>query len=104
MVDLILAETDEKWEAVRDDTVRKLVEMDEPAVFKAYQKKWDEAAAVIVPMVREIQIKNGVDPYTPEQYADYGNGAKQKLLIIEDDAKDSGAGSEEVSQTTEEEH
>lgn len=102
MVDLILAETDEKWEAVRDDTVRKLVEMDEPAVFKAYQKKWDEAAAVIVPMVREIQIKNGVDPYTPEQYADYGNGAKQKLLIIEDDAKDSGAGSEEVSRTTEE--
>ena len=71
-VDLILAETDEKWESIRNETIRKLVDMGEPEVFKAYQKMWNEAADVIVPMVREIQIQNGIRPYTPEQYADHG--------------------------------
>ena len=76
--DLILAETDEKWEAVRDEVISKLMELDEPAVFKAYQKMWNEAAAVIVPMVYEVQRRNGVEPYTPEQYADHAGGTEVK--------------------------
>ena len=102
MVDLILAESDEEWEAIRDETIRKLVEMEEPEVFQAYKKMWDKAAAVIVPMVREIQIKNGVEPYTPEQYADHGNGAKGDLLKTGENAKDSGDGSAEEAQAEEE--
>ena len=70
MVDLMLAETDEKWEAIRDDTIRKLVELDEPAVFKAYRKMWNDAADVIVPLVNQVQVQNGVEPYAPEDYAD----------------------------------
>ena len=69
-VELVLAETDEEWEAIRDETIRKLVELGEPKVFKAYQEMWDEAASVIVPLVQQTQIKNGIEPYTPEEYAD----------------------------------
>ena len=69
-VDLILSETDEEWEAIRDETIQELVELGEPEVFTAYQKMWNDAAAVIVPLVQEAQIKNGVDPYKPEEYAD----------------------------------
>ena len=69
-VDLILAETDEEWEKIRDEKIRELVELGEPQVFKAYQKMWNDAASVIVPLVRQVQIKNGIDPYTPEDYAD----------------------------------
>ena len=101
-VDLILAESDEKWEEIRDETIRKLVEMDEPAVFKAYQKMWNDAAAVIVPIVREIQIRNGVKPYTPEDYADYGNGSKEALLMTEGYDNYSGDRSQSGSQTAEE--
>ena len=68
MPDLILAETDEEWNAVRDRTIRKLTELGEPEVFRAYQQKWDAAASVIVPLVREAQIANGIEPYTQEQY------------------------------------
>ena len=67
-VDLILAETDEAWNAIRDETIRKLTDLGEPAVFEAYRQKWDAAAAVIVPMVLQIQTENGIQPYTPEQY------------------------------------
>ena len=70
-VDLILAETDEEWEAIRDRKIRELVELGEPEVFKAYKKMWDEAAEIIVPLVHQVQIENGVQPYTPEDYADY---------------------------------
>jgi hypothetical protein len=76
-VDLVLAETDEKWESIRDETIQKLVKMGEPKVFKSYQKKWNEAADIIVPMVQEIQIRNEVEPYTPEQYAEYGTGTEK---------------------------
>ena len=69
-VELILAETDEEWGAIRDETVRKIVKLGEPEVFKAYQKRWNDAAAVIVPLVRQVQIRNGIEPYTPEDYAD----------------------------------
>ena len=70
-VDLILSETDEEWEAIRDETIRELVELGEPEVFTAYQKMWNDAAAVIVPLVQQVQIRNGIDPYTPEEYADH---------------------------------
>ena len=43
--------------------------MGEPDVFRAYQEKWDAAAAVIVPKVLQDQKANGIEPYTPEQYA-----------------------------------
>jgi len=77
-VDLVLAESDEEWQAVRDETIRKLVGMGEPEVFRAYQKMWDKAADVVVPMVRQMQVRNGVEPYTPEQYSDHGNGTEVK--------------------------
>ena len=67
--DLILAETKEEWNALRDETIRKLIQLGEPEVFEAYRQKWDAAAAVIVPLVREVQVSNGIEPYTPEQYA-----------------------------------
>ena len=70
-VDLCLAETDEEWIRLRDETLRKLIDLGEPEVFKAYKVKWDAAADVIVPLVREAQIANGVEPYTPEQYGRY---------------------------------
>ena len=67
-VDLSLAETDETFSTIREETIRKLIEMGEPEVFADYKQKWDAAAAVIVPMVRQAQIENGIEPYTPEQY------------------------------------
>ena len=88
-VDLILSDTDEEWEAIRDETIRELVEIGEPEVFKAYQKMWNDAAAVIVPLVQEAQIKNGVDPYKPEEYADRA-GAGTEVQ----DAERTGAGTE----------
>ena len=75
-MDLVLAETDAEFIELRDRTVRKLTELGEPAVFEAYKLKWDEAAAVIVPLVREAQIANGVQPYTPEQYQNHGAGTE----------------------------
>ena len=71
-VDLTLAETDGEWNAIRDLTIRKLTEMGEPEVFKEYKKMWDTAADVIVPLVRQAQISNGIKPYTPEQYKGHG--------------------------------
>ena len=67
--DLILAETEEEWNALRDETIQKLIRLGEPEVFEAYRQKWDAAAAVIVPLVRQVQAANGIEPYTPEQYA-----------------------------------
>ena len=70
-VDLSLAESDEAWNALRDETIRQLTELGEPEVFEAYRKQWNAAAEVIVPLVREAQISNGIEPYTPEQYERY---------------------------------
>ena len=67
-VDLIFAESDEEWNAIREETIRKLTELGEPEVFAAYRQKWDDAAAVIVPLVRQAQEANGLALYTPEQY------------------------------------
>ena len=67
-VDLALADTDEEWNTIRDETIRQLTELGEPEVFEAYRLQWDAAASIIVPLVREAQITNGIKPYTPEQY------------------------------------
>ena len=67
-VDLILAETDREYDAIRDETIQRLIRLGEPEVFEDYQKKWDAAASVIVPLVRHVQIENGIEPYEPEQY------------------------------------
>ena len=71
-VELALAATDEEWNAIRDDTIRQLIELGEPEVFEAYQRQWNAAAAIIVPLVQQAQSSNGVTPYTPEEYANHG--------------------------------
>ncbi|MBO7674876.1 MAG: hypothetical protein J6S63_07680 [Atopobiaceae bacterium] len=67
-VDLILAKSDKEFNAIRDKTIKKLNDLGEPEVFRAYQQKWDAAAAVVVPLVQKVQAANGIEPYTPEQY------------------------------------
>ena len=89
-MDLILAETDEEWEAIRDEKIRQLVRLGEPEVFKAYQIKWNEAAEVIVPLVRQAQIRNGIEPYTPEEYEDHLGAGTQ----VQNSADHSEAGTE----------
>ena len=78
-VDLCLAENEAEFNALRDKTIRKLIELGEPEVFEAYKELWDEAAAVIVPLVSEAQIANGVQPYTPDQYKNHGAGTETIL-------------------------
>lgn len=68
LVDLVLAETDEEYEAIQKETLQRLVDLGEPEVFVAYKQKWDAAADIIVPLVREAQIAHGIEPYTSEQY------------------------------------
>lgn len=86
-VDLILAETDEEWEAIRDKKILELAELGEPEVFRVYQKMWNDAAEVIVPIVHQVQTRNGVTPYTPEEYADH-LGAGKGEQESEDQYKD----------------
>ena len=73
-VSLVLAESDEDWDALQSAAIDQLLELREPEVFEFYKEQWDAAAKVIVPMVREEQLRNGVTPYTPEDYADHGPG------------------------------
>ncbi len=87
-VDLILAETDEEWEAIRDKKIRELEALGEPEVFKAYRKMWNEAAEVIVPLVQKVQIRNGIEPYTPEDYADHSGAGTE----VQESAAHSEAG------------
>ena len=47
---------------------QKLNDLGEPEVFREFNQKWDAAAAVIVPLVREAQVERGITPYTPERY------------------------------------
>ncbi len=67
-VDLTLAETDEEWNTIRDETIRILTELGEPEVFEAYKQMWDAAAAIIVPLMHQAQAENGIEPYSPEVY------------------------------------
>ena len=69
-VDLVLAETDEEWKTIRDETIRKLIDLGELSVFKAYRRKWNKAAEVIVPIVQQVQTSNGIKPYTRDEYTD----------------------------------
>ena len=73
-VDLIFAETDAEFDSLRDEAIRMITQLGEPEVFRSYKAKWDEAAAIIVPLVRQAQIANGVRPYGPEDYKDHGTG------------------------------
>lgn len=78
-MDLCISESDEEFNALCDDTIRRLIALGEPEVFEAYKELWDTAAAVIVPLVHEAQIANGVQPYTPEQYRNHGAGTEEIL-------------------------
>ena len=101
-MELILAETDEEWEAIRDRTIRKLVDLNEPEVFKAYQKIWNNAADVIVPLVRKAQSRNGIKSYTAEEYKDHGAEREKVSLTPEASAGSAGEGTEEAPQTPDE--
>jgi hypothetical protein len=41
---------------------------DEQEAFEACRQKWNAAAAVIVPQVRQAQTAGGIESYAPEQY------------------------------------
>ena len=56
--------------AIRDETIRKLIDLGELSVFKAYRRKWNKAAEVIVPIVQQVQTSNGIKPYTRDEYTD----------------------------------
>ena len=101
-VELILAETDEEWEAIRDRTIQKLVDLNEPEVFKAYQKIWNNAADVIVPLVRKAQSRNGIKSYTPGEYADRGAGTKEVSPSPEASAGSTGEGTQQAPRTPQE--
>ena len=75
-VDLCLAQDDAEFIALRDATVARLIALGEPEVFQAYKALWDAAAEVIVPLVRQAQLDNGVTPYTPDEYAGHGVGTE----------------------------
>jgi hypothetical protein len=67
--DLCVAETEEEFLRIRNETIRRVIATGEPEVFSEYRKMWDAAAAVIVPLSREVQRARGVEPYGPEDYA-----------------------------------
>ena len=66
--DLVVAETQEEFNRIREETIQRVIETGEPEVFRDYQKMWDAAASVIVPMSQEVQRSRGVEPYGPEDY------------------------------------
>ena len=67
-VDLILADSDEEFKRLQKKTTEQIKDLGEEAVFLDYRKKWNAVAKVIVPLVREVQIANGIKPYTKEDY------------------------------------
>ena len=68
LVELVFAESDEAYEAIRSETIQRIIDLGEPEVFRAYQKKWDAAAGIIVPLVMQAQRANGIEIYGPEDY------------------------------------
>ena len=68
LIDLVFAETDEEFDNIRSDAIKRIIDLGEPEVFRAYQQKWDAAADVVVPLVMEVQRGNGIEPYAPEDY------------------------------------
>ena len=67
--DLCTAETEEEFLRIRDETIQRVIATGEPEVFREYQKMWNAAAAVIVPLSQEVQRARGVEPYGPDDYA-----------------------------------
>lgn len=67
-LDACMAETEEEFIRVRENTIQKVKETGEPEVFREYQKLWNDAAKIVVPLSRKIQKDRGVEPYTPGQY------------------------------------
>ena len=76
--DLCVAETEEEFLRIRDETIQRVIATGEPEVFREYQKMWNTAAAVIVPMSQEVQRSRGVEPYTPEDYAGHFTGVTEE--------------------------
>ena len=72
--DMCVAETEEEFLRIRDETIQRVIAVGEPEVFREYQKMWNAAAAVIVPLAQEVQRSRGVEPYTPEEYAGHNTG------------------------------
>ena len=68
LIDLVFSESDEAFDAIRSDAIRRIIALGEPEVFKAYQEKWNTAAGIIVPLVMEAQAANGIEPYSAEDY------------------------------------
>ncbi|MBQ1311770.1 MAG: extracellular solute-binding protein [Blautia sp.] len=66
--DMCVAETEEEFLRIRDETIQKVIATGEPEVFREYQKMWDAAAAIIVPLSQQVQRDRGVEPYGPEDY------------------------------------
>ena len=67
-IDACVAETEEDFIRIRDETIQRVIETGEPEVFREYKQMWDAAAAIIVPLSHEVQRARGVEPYTPEDY------------------------------------
>ena len=76
--DLCVAETEEEFLRIRDETIQRVIATGEPEVFREYQKMWNTAAAVIVPLSQEVQRSRGVEPYTPEDYAGHFTGGTEE--------------------------
>ena len=76
--DLCVAETEEEFLRIRDETIQRVIATGEPEVFREYQKMWNTAAAVIVPLSQEVQRSRGVEPYTPEDYAGHFTGVTEE--------------------------
>ena len=68
LIDLVFAESDEAFDAIRAEAIQKIVGLGEPEVFTAYRAKWNAAAEIIVPLVMEAQKANGIEPYTAVDY------------------------------------
>ena len=68
LIDLVFAESDEAFDAIRAEAIQRIVDLGEPEVFSAYREKWNAAAEIIVPIVMEAQKANGIEPYTAVDY------------------------------------
>ena len=76
--DACVAETEEDFIRIRNETIQRVIEVGEPEVFREYKQMWDAAAAVIVPLSHEVQRSRGVEPYTPEDYGSRFAGSTEE--------------------------
>ena len=66
------------------------------------QKIWNNAADVIVPLVRKAQSRNGIKSYTPGEYADRGAGTKEVSPSPEASVGSTGEGTQQAPRTPQE--